>query len=52
MMLARFYRLDKTFPAPKYSGKIPVFFVMQDYDGGAMTNYHGTTVLAQTFRDM
>lgn len=52
MMLARFYRLDKTFPAPKYSGKIPVFFVMQDYDGGAMANYHGTTVLAQTFRDM
>lgn len=52
MMLARFYKLDKTFPAPKYSGKIPVFFVMQDYDGGGMANYHGTTVLAQTFRDM
>lgn len=52
MMLARFYKLDKTFPAPKYSGRIPVFFVMGDYEGGRMANYHGTTVIAQTFRDM
>ncbi len=52
MMLARFYRLDKTFPKPKYSGRIPVFFVMGDYEGGRMANYHGTTIIAQTFRDM
>ena len=52
MMLARFYRLDKTFPEPKYSGRIPVFFVMGDYEGGRMANYHGTTIIAQTFRDM
>ena len=31
MMLSRFYRLDKTFEQPKYAGKIPVFFIMQDY---------------------
>lgn len=52
MMLARFYRLDNTFPAPKYSGRIPVFFVMADNDGGKAGNYHGTTVLTQTFRGL
>jgi acetylornithine/succinyldiaminopimelate/putrescine aminotransferase len=52
MMLARFFRLDPTFPAPKYSGKIPVFFVMGDYKGGLEGNYHGTTVLTQTLRGL
>ncbi len=52
MMLARFYRLDKTYSEPKYSGKIPVFFVMSDNNGGFEANYHGTTVITQTFRGM
>lgn len=52
MMLARFYRLDHTFPEPKYAGRIPVFFVMADNDGGKAGNYHGTTVLTQTFRGL
>jgi len=51
-MLARFYKLDKTFAAPKYFGKIPVFFVMGDREGGINANYHGTTVIAQTLRGM
>ena len=52
MMLARFFKLDPTFPAPKYSGKVPVFFVMGDYKGGLEGNYHGTTVLTQTLRGL
>lgn len=52
MMLARFYRLDKTFQTPRYAGKTPVFLVMQDNDGGVEANYHGTTILAQTLRGM
>ena len=52
MMLARFFRLDPTFPAPKYSGKIPVFFVIGDVNGGPEGNYHGTTVLTQTLRGL
>ena len=52
MMLARFYRLDATFPAPKYEGRVPVFFVMADNEGGKAGNYHGTTVLTQTFRGL
>ncbi len=52
MMLARFYRLEKQFPAPVNAGKTPVFFVLGDLDGGRTANYHGTTVIAQTFRDM
>lgn len=52
MMLARFYKLDDSFPAPKYNGKIPVFFVMEDNKEGKGANYHGTTVVAQTFRGM
>ena len=47
MMLARFYKLDKTFDAPEYQGKIPVFVVMADNQGGKQANYHGTTILAQ-----
>ena len=52
MMLARFYRLDNTFDAPKYSDKVPVFLVMADNDGGRQANYHGTTVLTQILRGM
>ena len=52
MMLARFYRLDKTFKDPQYAGKTPVFLVMQDNDGGVEANYHGTTIFAQTLRGM
>ena len=52
MMLARFYKLDETFPEPKYSGKVPVFFVMADDFGGSVANYHGTTVLIQTMREL
>ena len=52
MMLSRFYRLDKTYPEPKYSGKIPVFIVIADHKGGKEANYHGTTVLTQILRGM
>lgn len=52
MMLTRFYRLDKVQPRSKYDGKIPVFLVMEDNDGGLEANYHGTTVFAQTLRGM
>ena len=52
MMLTRFYRIEKTSTPPKYEGKIPVFFVIGDYDGGRVANYHGTTMIAQTLRDM
>lgn len=52
MMLARFYRVDKGFPKPEYAGKIPVFLVIAGNDGGCEANYHGTTIFAQTFRDM
>lgn len=51
MMLNRFYGIDKNVN-PKYSGRTPVFFVMGDYSGGTEANYHGTTVIAQTFRNM
>lgn len=52
MMLARFYRLDNTYDAPEYSGKVPVFLVMADNKGGRQANYHGTTVLTQILRGM
>ena len=52
MMLSRFYRLDATYDAPEYDGKIPVFLVMEDNREGLCANYHGTTVTAQTFRGM
>jgi acetylornithine/succinyldiaminopimelate/putrescine aminotransferase len=52
MMLARFYKLSPEFPAPKYEGKTPVFFVLGDYAGGIAANYHGTTTLIQTFRGL
>ena len=52
MMLNRFYRLDESFAQPKYYGKTPVFFVIADQNGGFEANYHGTTVLTQTFRGL
>lgn len=52
MMLARFYKLDSSFEKPLYSGKTPVFLVMEDNKGGLGANYHGTTVVAQTLRGM
>ena len=52
MMLARFYRLDQTYAPPKYGGKIPVFVVMGDNEGGKVANYHGTTIITQTLRGM
>ena len=52
MMLTRFFRLDSTYPAPEYEGRIPVFLVMADHGGGMEANYHGTTILAQILRGM
>ncbi|WP_240684056.1 aminotransferase class III-fold pyridoxal phosphate-dependent enzyme [Bacillus infantis] len=52
MMLSKFYKLDASFPEPKYGDRIPVFFVMADNNGGGEGNYHGTTVIAQVMRDM
>ena len=52
MMLARFYKLSPELPEPKYSGKTPVFFVMADNAGEKTGNYHGTTLLTQTFRGL
>ncbi len=52
MMLARFYRLSPELPRPKYEGKIPVFFVIADNSGGPTGNYHGTTIMTQTFRGL
>jgi 4-aminobutyrate aminotransferase-like enzyme len=52
MALARFYRLEKSSAEPLYAGRIPVFLVMGDREGGTEANYHGTTVLAQTLRGL
>ena len=52
MMLARFYRLDRSFAEPLYHGKTPVFFVMAGHAGGPDANYHGTSVITQTFRGL
>jgi len=52
MMLARFFRLDATYPAPKYAGKTPIFLVLADHGGGKEANYHGTTIVAQLLRGM
>lgn len=52
MMLSRFYKLEGSFDTPRYSGRIPVFFVMADRNGGPTGNYHGTTVFTQTFRGL
>ena len=50
MMLSRFDTLDGS--APVYAGRIPVFLVMADNDGGVTAGYHGTTVLAQMLRGL
>ena len=52
MMLARFYRLEDTFPTPVYEGRVPVFLVIGDRAGGNKANYHGTTILTQVMRDL
>ncbi|NSW56877.1 MAG: aminotransferase class III-fold pyridoxal phosphate-dependent enzyme [Armatimonadetes bacterium] len=52
MMLARFYRVQDDSPEPVYSGRVPVFLVMGNDDGGLLANYHGTTVLTQILRGM
>jgi len=52
LLLARFYRPQDDSRQPKYSGRIPVFLVIGDEDGGLLANYHGTTVLAQMMRGM
>ncbi len=52
MMLTRFYKLDNTFDTPKYAGKIPVFFIIGDKNGGVEGNYHGTSILAQSMRGL
>ena len=52
MMLSRFYHLSPELPTPKYAGKTPVFFIMADVADGITGNYHGTTVLTQTFRGL
>ncbi len=52
MMLARFYKLSPELETPKYAGKTPVFLVMADCAGEKTGNYHGTTVLTQTFRGL
>lgn len=52
MMLRRFYRCSPVVDEPAYAGKTPVFLVMSDTSGGKTGNYHGTTVLTQTFRGL
>ncbi len=52
LMLARFYKLDRSYDKPRYNDKIPVFLVMGDYNGANEANYHGTTVITQTFRGL
>ena len=52
MMLARFYKLADNHDTTKYSGKIPVFLVMADNNGGKQANYHGTTVITQLMREL
>lgn len=52
MMLARFYRPQADSPTPKYEGRIPVFVVLGNDEGGLQANYHGTTLLTQTMRGM
>jgi 4-aminobutyrate aminotransferase-like enzyme len=52
MMLARFYKLDKTFADPPYAGRTPVFLVIADNEGGKAANYHGTTILTQVMRGL
>ena len=50
--LARFMRIQDDAPAPVHAGRVPVFLVMGDQDGGLRGNYHGTTTLTQLLRGM
>lgn len=52
MMLARFYKHDSNVYEPIYKNKIPVFLVIGSNDGDLLANYHGTTIMTQTFRGM
>jgi len=52
MMLARFYQLDDAHDRPEYEGRVPVFLVVGDYNGGLEANYHGTTILTQMMRGL
>ena len=53
MMLARFYTSDPSIGIePEFQGRVPVFIVLEDYNGGKQANYHGTTILTQTMRDL
>lgn len=52
MMLARFFKLDRTFPDTPYAGRTPVFLVIADNEGGKEANYHGTTILTQIMRGL
>lgn len=52
MMLNRFYELGASDGRCAYAGRIPVFFVMADRAGGTEANYHGTTIFAQTLRNI
>ncbi|MDD4773702.1 MAG: aminotransferase class III-fold pyridoxal phosphate-dependent enzyme [Eubacteriales bacterium] len=52
LMLARFWRPDRSYGKPAYDGKTPVFLVMGDYNGTSEANYHGTAIITQTFRGL
>lgn len=52
LCLSRFYQSQPDAPAPKYAGRVPVFVVLGDDEGGLEANYHGTTLLAQALRGM
>ncbi|MBM3985975.1 MAG: aminotransferase class III-fold pyridoxal phosphate-dependent enzyme [Planctomycetes bacterium] len=52
MILTRFHRIAEEAGEPRYAGRIPVFLVIGNDQGGLEANYHGTTTLAQTLRGM
>lgn len=52
MMFSRFYRLNPSYAEPPYHGRVPVFMVMADRDGGPSANYHGTTMFTQYLRGL
>jgi 4-aminobutyrate aminotransferase-like enzyme len=52
MMLARFYAVEDDQPQPPYAGRVPVFLVVGDLEGGITANYHGTTILTQMLRGL
>lgn len=52
LLLARFFAFEENTEDPPYRGRIPVFLVMGDLDGGITANYHGTTILTQVLRGL